>query len=153
ESAVEANNMAALVVDEVAIATYPTLIPTNTPPSAALQTVAHEWTHIALALTTLGRQYGASPEARAINETTADTVGAEIGNALMLRGGVEPPRTASSGRATDFSVRMRSIRQRVDELLRAGDVEEAERYMEDQRQLLAADGYRIRKLNQAYFAF
>jgi hypothetical protein len=153
ESAVEQSNVSALVVDQIAIATYPTLIPTSTPPSSALQTVAHEWTHIALYLRPLGRVYGSSPQARAINETTADTVGEEIGNALMERVGVAPPSRAAGSRASDFAERMRAIRQRVDAFLARGQITEAEAYMEQQRQLLATDGYRIRKLNQAYFAF
>ena len=32
-------------------------------------------------------------------------------------------------------------------------IEEAEQYMEARRQMFVAHGYRIRKLNQAYFAF
>ncbi len=153
ERAVDAHNVSALVVEQIAIATYPTLIPLDTPPSAALQTVAHEWTHIALFFAPLGQAYGTSPQARNINETTADVVGEEIGNALMRRAGIEPPRSSSGGRASPFAERMRAIRQRVDEFLAGGQVEEAEAYMEAQRLALVTDGYRIRRLNQAYFAF
>jgi len=48
---------------------------------------------------------------------------------------------------------VRQIRGAVDGYLARGEVEEAERVMEEERQLLAAEGYYIRKLNQAYFAF
>jgi hypothetical protein len=48
---------------------------------------------------------------------------------------------------------MRRIRLRVDELLAEGRVFEAEAYMETERQKLAAAGYHLRRLNQAYFAF
>ena len=41
----------------------------------------------------------------------------------------------------------------MDELLAEGKVEEAEAYMEERRQFFWVNGYRIRKLNQAYFAF
>jgi hypothetical protein len=58
-----------------------------------------------------------------------------------------------AGGRSSFNERMRAIRQRVDELLAQGAVTGAETYMEEQRELLVADGYRIRKLNQAYFAF
>jgi hypothetical protein len=44
-------------------------------------------------------------------------------------------------------------RRRVDDLLAQGEVEAAEAYMEERRQLFYANGYLIRKLNQAYFAF
>ncbi len=40
-----------------------------------------------------------------------------------------------------------------DELLAAGKIEEAEAYMEARRQVFWDNGYAIRKLNQAYFAF
>ncbi len=48
---------------------------------------------------------------------------------------------------------MHATRVRVDELLAAGRVEEAEQYMEERRALFVENGYMIRKLNQAYFAF
>jgi hypothetical protein len=41
----------------------------------------------------------------------------------------------------------------VDRLLAEGRVDDAERYMEARRQLFVANGYPLRKLNQAYFAF
>ena len=39
------------------------------------------------------------------------------------------------------------------DFLAEGKVEEAEAYMEARRQVFWDNGYRIRKLNQAYFAF
>ena len=42
---------------------------------------------------------------------------------------------------------------RVDELLSDGLVDEAEAYMEERRRRFVANGFHIRKLNQAYFAF
>ena len=48
---------------------------------------------------------------------------------------------------------MRRIRQRVDQLLADGKIEEAEAYMETERLKLVKKGYNLRKLNQAYFAF
>jgi hypothetical protein len=41
----------------------------------------------------------------------------------------------------------------VDALLAEGKVEEAEAYMEERRQVFWDEGYQIRKLNQAFFAF
>lgn len=48
---------------------------------------------------------------------------------------------------------MRQTRVRADELLAQGKVEEAEQYMNERRALFVQNGYLIRKLNQAYFAF
>jgi hypothetical protein len=48
---------------------------------------------------------------------------------------------------------MHTTRVHADELLAEGKIEEAEAYMEARRQFLWDNGYAIRKLNQAYFAF
>jgi hypothetical protein len=48
---------------------------------------------------------------------------------------------------------MRETRRNVDEMLAQGRIEEAEAYMEERRQFINENGYYIRKLNQAYFAF
>ena len=48
---------------------------------------------------------------------------------------------------------MRETRLRVDELLANGKVGEAEAYMEERRLFFVENGYPIRRLNQAYFAF
>ena len=53
----------------------------------------------------------------------------------------------------DFGREMRVTRMRVDELLAEGKIGEAEAYMETRRLLFVEQGYRLRKLNQAYFAF
>ncbi len=58
----------------------------------------------------------------------------------------EPP-------AFDFRAEMRITRVTVDQLLAEGQVEQAEAYMEARRVFFWENGYRIRKLNQAYFAF
>ena len=57
-----------------------------------------------------------------------------------------------SGRAFDFRAFMRDTRQQVEQMLAAGQVDEAEAYMRVQRDELERHGYAIRKLNQAYFA-
>lgn len=53
----------------------------------------------------------------------------------------------------DFQRAMRETRLHVDSLLAAGLVETAETYMEGRRRFLVANGYPLRVLNQAYFAF
>jgi hypothetical protein len=53
----------------------------------------------------------------------------------------------------DFNAAMREIRKTVDDYLAKTQVDEAEKYMNEQQQFLASKGYYIRKLNQAYFAF
>jgi hypothetical protein len=55
--------------------------------------------------------------------------------------------------AFDFRAEMAATRIEVDRMLAGGNIEEAETYMEARRQWFVANGYPIRKLNQAYFAF
>jgi hypothetical protein len=48
---------------------------------------------------------------------------------------------------------MRETRVNADRLLAEGKIQEAEAYMESRRRIFVENGYYIRKLNQAYFAF
>ena len=48
---------------------------------------------------------------------------------------------------------MQETRKHVSVLLGEGDIEEAEYYMDQRAALFRENGYYIRKLNQAYFAF
>ena len=58
----------------------------------------------------------------------------------------EPP-------AFSFNREMQETRLEADRLLAEGNIEEAESYMEARRLVFADNGYFLRKLNQAYFAF
>jgi hypothetical protein len=129
------------------------LVPPDAPPAWVLQTVAHEWTHTALFASSLGRAYGSSPDARAINETTADLVGSEVAAAIAPTVEAEAAPAPDSDRTRVLRDALRRIRQGTDERLAAGDVAGAEAYMETEREELVARGYRIRRINQAYFAF
>jgi hypothetical protein len=53
----------------------------------------------------------------------------------------------------DFRAEMHETRVTADQLLAEGKIEEAETYMEQRRQIFWENGYLLRKLNQAYFAF
>ncbi len=68
---------------------------------------------------------------------------------------LEQSRWERYGRPLPFGFQraMRETRLHVDTLLEAGLVETAETYMEGRRLFLAANGYPLRVLNQAYFAF
>lgn len=153
ERAVERLDHSALVVEIGGISTYPVLVPPDAPPAFVLETIAHEWTHTALFASALGRAYGSNPEARAINETTADVVAAEVAAAILEDVGPAPRSTNDQGRGAMLREALRRIRIGAEERLARGDVDGAEAYMETERRALVAQGYRIRRLNQAYFAF
>jgi hypothetical protein len=154
ERAVERHNLSALVVRTGGISTYSVIAPIDADPQFTLQTVAHEWTHTTLFFSPIGRAYGSSPEARAINETTADIVGKEVTEAIMRELDLPiPPHATPGGSGTELVHELRRIRIAVDAMLAAGDIVGAERYLEEERRALEARGYRIRRLNQAFFAF
>jgi hypothetical protein len=157
ETAVEALGLSALVVQIGGIATYPAIVPFQGPPDEILSAIAHEWAHGWLLFHPLGRAWFASYEGRTLNETVADLVGRELGQRLALAYAF-PTRPHAAGPPApvdgfDFRREMRATRERLDALLAAGAIEEAERYLEQRRQEFVAAGYPLRKLNQAYFAF
>lgn len=152
----------ALVVQIGGIATYPAIVPPSADYRSAMRTLAHEWMHHYLFFAPLGRSYTDSPDARTLNETVAGIVGDELGDAIVAAYPLQPPyvvRRAAKPPAqqppppVDFNAEMRRLRLEVDALLAAGEVDEAERIMEQRRAFLAAHGYYVRKINQAYFAF
>jgi hypothetical protein len=125
---------------------------------------AHEWTHHYLYLRPLGWAYDSNQEARTINETTASIVGIEVGRRVLARyypdllpppPAEEPPQGGLPPEPPEFDFRaeMYETRVEVDRLLAEGRIEEAEQYMEERRAFFWENDYRIRRLNQAYFAF
>jgi hypothetical protein len=160
----------ALVVPIGGMGMYPAMIIETTNINFLADVVAHEWAHHWLTLRPLGMSYLASPEMRTMNETVASIVGTEIGAAVIERFYPQfvPPEqvtTEESARAPepepdpeapppfDFRAEMAETRVTADRLLAQGKIEEAEAYMEERRAMFVTNGYPIRKLNQAYFAF
>jgi hypothetical protein len=153
----------ALVVPIGGLGIYPAMLIETNNINFLVNTIAHEWAHHWLSLHPLGLSYGAGPELRTMNETVASIVGDEIGAMVIERYYPEfippeepeaPPEPApEEPQPFSFNSEMALTRIRVDELLAEGKVEEAEAYMEQRRQFFWDNGYRIRKLNQAYFAF
>lgn len=168
EAVAEALDRSALVVPIGGLGMYPSMIIETSNVNFLADVAAHEWMHHWLTLRPLGVRYLASSEMRTINETVASIVGTEVGEAVVRRyypqfappdtDGRDESREAEAAVADepqpfDFRAEMAETRIRVDELLAEGEVEAAEAYMEERRQLFVVNGYPIRKLNQAYFAF
>jgi hypothetical protein len=167
----EGLNVSSLVVNIGGVGVYPTMVQRTTDMNWILSTVAHEWIHNYLTLRPLGMLYGETPELRTMNETTASIAGNEIGGLVIERfypeliqaslprldlvsapfdhpepgGFLRPP--------FDFRAEMHETRVTTDALLAEGKTEEAETYLEARRLFFLQNGYLIRKLNQAYFAF
>ncbi|NOQ39056.1 MAG: hypothetical protein GQ562_01955, partial [Anaerolineales bacterium] len=115
-----------------------------------------------------------SPELTTINETIADLSADDIQRETFLLYYPEflpaesvgeesvaeeyeesPPleTPVPEGEVFDFRAEMHITRLEVDRLLADKEIEEAEIYMETRRLFFWENGYLIRKLNQAYFAF
>ena len=163
-------NVSALVEEVGGIGTYPTMVQETDDLNWLVEVISHEWIHNYLELKPLGINYDTTPELRTMNETTASLAGKEIASAVIARyypervppppppqpttpPTDEKPTEPASPPAFDFRAEMHTTRLHVDELLAAGKIDEAETYMEQRRQFLWDNGYQIRKLNQAYFAF
>jgi len=164
EDKVGSQDMSGLVEGTGGVATYPSVVPRSVSLQYLLSTVAHEWLHQYFYFHPLGRNYWSNYEMTSINETAAGIAGDEIGLLVYNRyysgednddkdGTEAAPVTYESEPAFDFNKEMREIRLTVDAYLAQGQIEEAENYMEEKRKYLAENGYYIRKLNQAYFAF
>jgi hypothetical protein len=158
----KALNVSSLVVNVGGVGTYPTMVLESSSLSWVTETVIHEWVHNYLTLRPLGLNYLTNQELRTMNETTAAILGREIAHEMLSRYYPDfvPPSTVPSPSpppedppAFDFRAAMRETRITADALLAEGRIEEAEDYMEGRRLMLWERGYRIRKLNQAYFAF
>ena len=144
--------------------TYPTFVVNDASLQFTLDTATEEWLHQYLTLRPLGFLYlldriGAAKnyDIATMNETVAGIVSKEIGGIVYEKhysqredGGNQ---SQGVGPGFDFNREMREIRKTVDAYLAQGEIEQAETFMEERRQFLISNGYYIRKLNQAYFAF
>jgi hypothetical protein len=152
-------NLAALVESTSGVATYPSIVADFTGLRHALEITAHEWVHHWFFFQPLGQHFWDSAQMTTLNETAATLAGRVIGDrafssmtgAPVPREPALPPPPDPGG--FDFDAAMRETRLRTEELLGQGKIEEAEAYMEERRQLMAANGRFIRKINQAFFAF
>jgi len=157
-------DLSALVVPLGGIGTYPSMIRETTDINRLAEVVVHEWGHHWLTLHPLGISYPFNPESRIINETVASIIGQELGPLVVqsFYPELQPeqiPQTSQEESETpeadvfDFQAELAQTRIQAEELLSAGQIEEAEQYMEDRRLFFWDHGYLIRKINQAFFAF
>ena len=168
ENQVEESGYSALVVELGGLGvTYPTFVNSNSSLHDVLNAATEEWVHQYLAFKPLGFRYvldllgiSRSQDIITMNESLAGIVSSEIGDQVYNKYYASDfpesnnlPPTESSTPTFDFNAAMRQIRQNVDTFLANGQIEQAEQYMNERRDYLQTQGYYIRKLNQAYFAF
>lgn len=161
--------VSALVVEIGGLGTYPPMVASTSNLPWVSDTIVHEWTHNYLDLRPLGWNYSTTGELRTMNETTASIVGGEVGRqvlrdyfpdqlpALDFVERIAPPKwmksNTQSSQGFDYRAEMHTTRLKVDTLLAEGKIAAAEQYMELRRRFFWDNGYQIRRLNQAYFAF
>ena len=168
-------DVSTLIVPIGGVGVYPTMVTETTNLPWLLSTIAHEWSHNYLNVRPLGLNYSTTPQLRTMNETTANIVGDEVGQLVQQKHYPELLVSAPSFSTSlnllsfnessvasnefedpppfDFRAEMHETRVTVDQLLTENKIEEAETYMEERRKLFWENGYLLRKLNQAYFAF
>lgn len=154
-------NVSALAAPTAGIGAYPSIVGYLSSYERTVEVAAHEWMHNYLFFYPLGFNYYRSNDLRTMNETVADLVGQEIATEVLRRWPLPDDTTPQdqgtadpqSGPALDAGAELRRLRGEVDALLAAGDVDAAESLMETRRLELAAQGFYLRRLNQAYFAF
>lgn len=168
--------LSAYVTSIGGLSAYPAMLLESTSIEWLADVMAHEWTHHHLLPRPLGWQYSESSETRTINETAASLMGEWAGQTVVRRFYApllnrekwlpEPLVSAETLKKKEptapnespedefnFYAEMGETRVTVDRLLEEEKIEEAEAYMEERRHLFVDQGYRIRRLNQAYFAF
>lgn len=160
-------DLSALVVPIGGLGTFPAMIQETTSINWFVEVTAHEWSHHWMSFYPIGLNYISDPQVRVMNETTASIIDREIANIVIERfypEFVPPPPSEESLTPQlapdpdlpppfDFQAEMGETRIEVDRLLAEGEIETAEQYMETRRRFFVDNGYNIRKLNQAYFAF
>jgi hypothetical protein len=170
ETNIDNLNVSSLVVDLGGVGTYPNLVSSDSDFQYIIETCAHEWVHAYMVFKPLGFRYVLNiaglthnDDISTMNETVADIIGKEVGAAVVKKYYPQfqsNSQTVQTNSATtvnqpvfNFNQEMQNIRKQVDKYLAAGEINTAEQYMQQKQEYLAANGYYIRKLNQAYFAF
>lgn len=155
-------DVASLIVPIGGMALFPAMVLETSSLNWAVDTFAHEWLHHYLFAFPLGYNYDFQGDTRTINETTASLFGEAIAEVVLARyypefvtGSAQTQVIGAAGQAApfDYGAAMHETRAEVDRLLAEGRIDDAEAYMEARRRVFVANGYSIRKLNQAFFAF
>jgi hypothetical protein len=163
EERVDELGVSSLVVGLGGLSTYPAFVIDDASLQFTINAAAEEWLHAYLVFKPLGFLYlldtagiSRNYEIATMNETVVGIVSKEIGTIVCQKhypgyeNSTQPPAEEPE---FDFNREMREIRRAVDKYLAQGEITQAEEFMEEKRQYLASEGYHIRKLNQAYFAF
>ena len=144
EKQIDSLDLSSIILDTGGFAAYPSIVNITKDYESMISTISHEWLHHYLFFFPLGRSYFKGGEMIFINETLADIFADEISKNHQKE---------DSEASVFFKFHMKETREKVDKLLLKGEIEKAENYMKERGNELNDNGFKIRKINQAYFAF
>lgn len=143
--------------------TYPPVISDGLQDRQKAEIIIEEWFHQYLAFRPLGFLYlldsiglRKDPEIVTINETLAGIFSSEIVSGIFpanIENNKQGSLRTGNKSSFDFDLEMRETRRTLELYLEKGEIGTAEEYLAMRRKYFIANGYYIRKLNQAYFAF
>ena len=164
ETEIDKLGYSSIVLGLGGMATFPAFVNNNAGLEYTISTAVEEWFHQYFFFKPAGFLYAFNllgiykdSDISTINETIAGIVSDEIASMVYSKYYSRYYKNVTfeylQGNGFDFYEEMRNIRITVDIFLANGDIEQAEAFMEEKRLYILSQGYYIRRLNQAYFAF
>lgn len=151
ENQIEAKfNVSAIILNIGGIAFYPSLIPKDINNNKIIKNIIHEWLHQYFALYNLGQNIYKNNKMLALNETIVSYISEELASNIISK---TQSTNIKSKKINSFNSEIRFTRSITDNLLSKNKIDMAEKFMLSQTNKLNYQGYQIRKINQAYFAF
>ena len=158
EGSVASDELSSIIINIGGIAAYPSIIAEGKSSRDLFLTVSHEWIHQYLIFHPLGRSYFSSKEMKEINETLANIFSKKLLKSLCkkdfeIKNEICSIPIIKNKNKFDYREFMKKLRNNVDELLSEGKINDAEKLMNESTLILNNNGIKIRKINQAWFAF
>ena len=152
------DELSSVIINIGGLATYPSIIAEGKSSRELFLTISHEWLHQYLIFHPLGRSYFSNKEMKEINETLANIFSKKLLKSLCEKDfeiknemcSVSPLKDENK---FDYREFMKKLRINVDQLLSEGKINNAEKLMNESTLILNNNGIKIRKINQAWFAF
>ena len=158
EGRAASDELSSVIINIGGLATYPSIIAEGKSSRELFLTISHEWLHQYLIFHPLGRSYFSNKEMKEINETLANIFSKKLLKSLCEKDfeiknemcSVSPVKDENK---FDYREFMKKLRINVDQLLSEGKIKNAEKLMNESTLILNNNGIKIRKINQAWFAF
>ena len=158
EGSIDSDELSSVIINIGGIAAYPSIIAEGKSSRELFLTISHEWLHQYLIFHPLGRSYFSTKEMKEINETLANIFSKKLLKSLCEKDfeiknemcSVSPLKDENK---FDYREFMKKLRINVDQLLFEGKISNAEKLMNESTLILNNNGIKIRKINQAWFAF